>query len=304
MLLLLSVFIGDVPKARDKNYMTMHVSLQANDITTVETLLVFGAHINALDGNGKTSLDLVEGPGGFQSRQNHLDLELSPVSPKSFQPFGTQRSFGAVVETLCHSAVTTFTSVSARSKDAQIMIDTLRKYGAERGLEIKNRKEEEAGEKDNSRLRVRRVSLFQDMTMMEVNDMTTTPVKVHKSGPLDDWATKIAKYNFEISNFIERKMLNISHHFDEHPEETMAVMYQLRELKMLRDAGSRVLFLDGGGMKGLVEIEVLSQLEEQTGRRITELFDWIVGTSTGGIIALALVHGETYSLLSRAEGRV
>ena len=44
-------------------------------------------------------------------------------------------------------------------------------------------------------------------------------------------------------------------------------------------------------MKGLIQIEILSQLEEQTGRRITELFDWIVGTSTGGIIALALVHG-------------
>ena len=36
------------------------------------------------------------------------------------------------------------------------------------------------------------------------------------------------------------------------------------------------------------------QLEEATGRRITELFDWIVGTSTGGIIALALVYGELF----------
>ncbi len=27
-----------------------------------------------------------------------------------------------------------------------------------------------------------------------------------------------------------------------------------------------------------------------TGRSIPELFDWIVGTSTGGIVALALVY--------------
>ena len=33
-------------------------------------------------------------------------------------------------------------------------------------------------------------------------------------------------------------------------------------------------------------------MEEATGRKITELFDWIVGTSTGGLIALALVYGE------------
>ena len=278
-------------------------SSQAGDIQTVETLLVFGAHINAFDGSGKTPLDLVEGPSGFHARQNHLDLEVSPRSPKTYQyrPLGVQpQAFGGVIESLCHSAVTTFTSVSAKSKEAQIMIDTLKKYGAERGEKIKERREFEDDEMDQQQLhprRVRRVSLFQDMTMMELKDNVATPIKVRKSGPPDDWASKIAKYNYEISSFIERKMLNINHHFDQHPEETLAVMYQMRELKLLRDAGSRILFLDGGGMKGLVQIEILSQLEEQTGRRITELFDWIVGTSTGGIIALALVHGETKSLI-------
>ena len=56
--------------------------------------------------------------------------------------------------------------------------------------------------------------------------------------------------------------------------------------------GERILCLDGGGIKGLVQIEILSQIEQGTGRRITELFDWIVATSTGGILALAMVYGE------------
>ena len=55
--------------------------------------------------------------------------------------------------------------------------------------------------------------------------------------------------------------------------------------------GCRILCLDGGGVRGLVQIEILRQMEQMTGRRITELFDWIVGTSTGGIIALGLVYG-------------
>ena len=59
-----------------------------------------------------------------------------------------------------------------------------------------------------------------------------------------------------------------------------------------RKLGSRILFLDGGGMRGLIEIEILIDIERRTGRRITELFDWIVGTSTGGIVALALVYGR------------
>lgn len=57
------------------------------------------------------------------------------------------------------------------------------------------------------------------------------------------------------------------------------------------EEGSRVLCLDGGGIKGLIQIEVLIQIEEKMKRKITELFDWIIGTSTGGIIALALVYG-------------
>ena len=59
------------------------------------------------------------------------------------------------------------------------------------------------------------------------------------------------------------------------------------------EEGSRVLCLDGGGIKGLIQIEVLMQIEARMKRKITELFDWIVGTSTGGIIALTLVYGTS-----------
>lgn len=55
--------------------------------------------------------------------------------------------------------------------------------------------------------------------------------------------------------------------------------------------GQRILCLDGGGLKGLILIEVLIQIEKLTQKKITELFDWIVGTSTGGVIALGLVYG-------------
>ena len=60
--------------------------------------------------------------------------------------------------------------------------------------------------------------------------------------------------------------------------------------------GSRILCLDGGGIKGLVQLQVLMELEERTQRKITDLFDWIVGTSTGGVIALAMVYGELLSV--------
>ncbi|XP_038862195.1 85/88 kDa calcium-independent phospholipase A2 isoform X3 [Salvelinus namaycush] len=59
----------------------------------------------------------------------------------------------------------------------------------------------------------------------------------------------------------------------------------------------RLLCLDGGGIKGLVLIQLLITLEKEAGRPIKELFDWVSGTSTGGILALAITHGKDMEYL-------
>jgi patatin-like phospholipase/acyl hydrolase len=51
----------------------------------------------------------------------------------------------------------------------------------------------------------------------------------------------------------------------------------------------KVLSIDGGGIRGLIPALVLAEIERRTGRRIAEMFDLIAGTSTGAIIACALV---------------
>ena len=51
----------------------------------------------------------------------------------------------------------------------------------------------------------------------------------------------------------------------------------------------RVLCIDGGGIRGIIPAVILAEIERQTGRPIHQLFDLIAGTSTGGILALALV---------------
>ncbi|KAL6917194.1 hypothetical protein FSST1_008689 [Fusarium sambucinum] len=57
-------------------------------------------------------------------------------------------------------------------------------------------------------------------------------------------------------------------------------------------AGLRILSLDGGGIKGVVIIEVLRKLQKCLGQiPFRDCFDLIVGTSAGGIIASALGPG-------------
>lgn len=55
----------------------------------------------------------------------------------------------------------------------------------------------------------------------------------------------------------------------------------------------QILSLDGGGVKGLFSAAVLAAIEDDLNVRITDHFDLITGTSTGGIIALGLGARKT-----------
>ena len=47
-----------------------------------------------------------------------------------------------------------------------------------------------------------------------------------------------------------------------------------------------ILVLDGGGLKGVFTLVILRKIEEMAGTPLRDLFDLIVGCSTGGVIAL------------------
>ena len=49
----------------------------------------------------------------------------------------------------------------------------------------------------------------------------------------------------------------------------------------------KILCIDGGGIKGIYSAELLAKFEEVFDCIVSECFDMLCGTSTGGIIALA-----------------
>jgi patatin-like phospholipase/acyl hydrolase len=53
----------------------------------------------------------------------------------------------------------------------------------------------------------------------------------------------------------------------------------------------KVLSIDGGGTRGLLPATMLYQLEQETGQSVTDIFDVIVGSATGGIITSAIAAG-------------
>ena len=57
------------------------------------------------------------------------------------------------------------------------------------------------------------------------------------------------------------------------------------------DGKKVILSVDGGGMRGVISIAMLAELESMTGKTCQEMFAMVGGTSTGAIIAAGLGIG-------------
>ncbi|XP_023077801.1 85/88 kDa calcium-independent phospholipase A2 isoform X1 [Piliocolobus tephrosceles] len=69
------------------------------------------------------------------------------------------------------------------------------------------------------------------------------------------------------------------------------ILGSMRDEKRTHD---HLLCLDGGGVKGLIIIQLLIAIEKASGVATKDLFDWVAGTSTGGILALAILHDSIF----------
>src|SRR5262245_33981723 len=57
----------------------------------------------------------------------------------------------------------------------------------------------------------------------------------------------------------------------------------------------RVLSIDGGGIRGIIPAVVLDEFERCTRRKCIDIFDMLVGTSTGGLLCLGAVHPQEFT---------
>ncbi|WP_448207677.1 patatin-like phospholipase family protein [Azospirillum sp. sgz302134] len=57
----------------------------------------------------------------------------------------------------------------------------------------------------------------------------------------------------------------------------------------------RILAVDGGGVRGILPAKVLTWLEAKTGKRCSEMFHFMAGTSTGSVLATGLSKPDPYS---------
>lgn len=198
-------------------------------------------------------------------------------------------AFGADVNLSNHHDKTPLDVCSKGScaADKEELAALLKDYGAVRGCDLAE------GATDTGSA-AGPIGKFVDVAARETEDGgRASPVaeKIASSG--DTWSTQVAKQFYEMEFTLSETLGDVTTTLSlDTLDKAASVGFQIREMKMLQMAGSRVLCLDGGGMRSLLQVDILCRIEKQAGRKITEMFDWIIGTSTGAVIALMIVHGK------------
>src|SRR5215831_15925869 len=83
-------------------------------------------------------------------------------------------------------------------------------------------------------------------------------------------------------------------------------MFAGAHAKLTKSGPRKLLSLDGGGIRGLITIEILAKVEsilrEQSGKPslvLADYFDYIAGTSTGAVIGTLLSLGKPVDEIRR-----
>lgn len=67
---------------------------------------------------------------------------------------------------------------------------------------------------------------------------------------------------------------------------------------MPSDSKFKILAIDGGGIRGVVPLQIIRYIEQKTDKEIHQCFDLIAGTSTGGILSCALTLQDTEAVVA------
>ncbi|XP_011683797.1 phospholipase A I [Strongylocentrotus purpuratus] len=70
------------------------------------------------------------------------------------------------------------------------------------------------------------------------------------------------------------------------------LLAQLGYASPVKNRGVRILSVDGGGSRGIIAIEILRELERQSGKPVHEMFDYIIGVSSGAVLVYLLAYAK------------
>ena len=245
-----------------------------------KVLLAFGARVDVRNASKKTPLDLVEGPWRFFSRcdSNHT---IGSYERRSVNLESGKRPHFAVSECVDMEY--------APGKARNEFIHILKSLGAQRGRDLTRSYRDSCPGIPTPSYKIpsQHAPVEAHPSLAE----RLSRFSVHWQHQQDMYAEKLMASIHSCEEDISRVLSSSDLEHDMSASDAM-IRESMQKLKILRKAGSRILCLDGGGMRFMMQVEILTQIQAAIGRKIFEMFDWIIGTSMGGVIALCLVYGK------------
>ena len=243
--------------------------IQSGDKELIKVLVAFDADLNSLNFANQTPLDLLKGPQRVvsmslqdshaqQARQDFPDSPMEiPVSRKAIhsnavskkKPLLTRQSTISQINALV-SFPSSITSFCGKGTGIECM--SSQKVDKLSGVLLGA-----GGE--------RRQSMFHSEWAS-----TTKPNAASKCKTTTLWCPDVQcpelqkvrlQYYSMLQKLIDRRLSSTADQLkDVCPDEAASLARHMREVRMLQFAGSRILFLDGGGLRGLMQVDILSQV--------------------------------------------
>uniref|UniRef100_A0A1L8DJ70 phospholipase A2 n=1 Tax=Nyssomyia neivai TaxID=330878 RepID=A0A1L8DJ70_9DIPT len=250
---------------KDKDGNTpLHIAMEKKLVPIVQCLVVFGCDINMKNKEGKTPRHMV-GKDASGSNDDMILYILHSVGAKRCPPSSTKCPPGCNA-TGTYNGIPPATPESPESREhiQQMLASTVR------------------GNRPS-------LSKCRDLLEKQQQIVDTTPVQRGQSvmdALLGMFTPKVAKMD---AAPIEAPLVDLS---DDVGTTSTAETEPTKHTDEENKRG-RLLCLDGGGIRGLVLVQMLLEMEKLSQTPISHMFDWMAGTSTGGILALGLATGKT-----------
>ena len=238
----------------------------------IKVLVAFGADMNSLNFANQTPLDLLKGPQRVVSMslqdshlqflvQAHQEFQDSPMEiPVSRKP-------------ILSKAVSKKKPLLTR-QNTSLQIDALISFpssissfcGKGSGIECMSSRKVD---KLSGVLLGAGGERRQQMSHSELATATTKPSATSKCNTTTLWcpdeqSPELQKarlqYYSMLQKLIDRRLSKTTDQLKDAPDEGASLARHMREVRMLQLAGSRILFLDGGGLRGLIHVDILSQV--------------------------------------------
>ncbi|XP_055689252.1 85/88 kDa calcium-independent phospholipase A2 isoform X2 [Lutzomyia longipalpis] len=256
---------------KDKDGKTpLHIAVEKKLVPIVQCLVVFGCDINMKNKDGKTPRHMV-GKDASGSNDDMILYILHSVGAKRCPPSSTKCPPGCNA-TGTYNGIPPATPESPESREhIQQMLATTVRGNRPSLSKCRDLLEKQRQVVDTTPVQRGQSVMDALLGMFTPKVAKTEPSIVHSDSPLLDLDSSSSSSNFADTEPKESKKTS-----DDEPEKR-----------------GRLLCLDGGGIRGLVLVQMLLEMEKLSQTPISHMFDWMAGTSTGGILALGLATGKT-----------